>query len=217
MTIHYPNGQHPMQSYHVNHDLPTPHQSIYAKRGMSLEDEINHSNQYYLANHIAVIHKKPTPIQLVKVDYPKRSAAVIREAYFRRPSTTDYNGIYRGRYIDFDAKETRNRRSFPLKNFHLHQINHMRECVNLGGICFAFIKFTELDLVYLLPATILFHYWDQQDQGGRKSIRLTDIQRRGFQIKYRLNPRLPYLEAVDQIIAADHKGVYNEYKWSTES
>ncbi len=212
MTIHYPNGQHPMQSYHVNHDLPTPHQSIYAKRGMSLEDEINHSNQYYLANHIAVIHKKPTPIQLVKVDYPKRSAAVIREAYFRRPSTTDYNGIYRGRYIDFDAKETRNRRSFPLKNFHLHQINHMRECVNLGGICFAFIKFTELDLVYLLPATILFHYWDQQDQGGRKSIRLTDIQRRGFQIKYRLNPRLPYLEAVDQIIAADHKGVYNEYK-----
>ncbi|WP_373842832.1 Holliday junction resolvase RecU [Limosilactobacillus sp.] len=212
MTIHYPNGQHPMQSYHVDHDLPTPHQSIYAKRGMSLEDEINHSNQYYLANHIAVIHKKPTPIQLVKVDYPKRSAAVIREAYFRRPSTTDYNGIYRGRYIDFDAKETRNRRSFPLKNFHLHQINHMRECVNLGGICFAFIKFTELDLVYLLPATILFHYWDQQDQGGRKSIRLTDIQRRGFQIKYRLNPRLPYLEAVDQIIAADHKGVYNEYK-----
>lgn len=188
MKIHYPNGQHPQQAYHASRDLPTPHRSIYAKRGMSLEDEINHSNQYYLTRHIAVIHKKPTPIQLVKVDYPKRSAAVIREAYFRRPSTTDYNGIYRGRYIDFDAKETRNRRSFPLKNFHSHQINHMRECVNQGGICFAFIKFTDLDLVYLLPATILFHYWDEADQGGRKSITLTDIQHWGFQIEYQLNP-----------------------------
>lgn len=101
--------------------------------GMSLEDEINHSNQYYLSRHIAVIHKKPTPIQLVKVDYPKRSAAVIKEAYFRRPSTTDYNGIYKGYYIDFDAKETRNKRSFPLKNFHEHQIRHMQECVRQGA------------------------------------------------------------------------------------
>lgn len=209
MTIHYPNGQHPQQPYHKERDLPTPHQSIYAKRGMSLEDEINHSNQYYLANHIAVIHKKPTPIQLVKVDYPKRSAAVIREAYFRRPSTTDYNGIYKGYYIDFDAKETRNKRSFPLKNFHKHQINHMRECVNQGGICFAFIKFTELDLIFLLPATILFHYWDQQSVGGRKSILLSDIQQNGFQVSYQLNPRLPYLKAVDQIITAYSKGVYH--------
>lgn len=201
VNIHYPNGQQPQRAYNPQRDLPTPHQSIYAKRGMSLEDEINHSNQYYLANHIAVIHKKPTPIQLVKVDYPKRSAAVIKEAYFRRPSTTDYNGVYKGYYIDFDAKETRNKRSFPLKNFHPHQINHMRECIAQGGICFAFIKFTELDLIYLLPATTLFKFWDQQQSGGRKSIPLTAIAKWGYQIGYRLNPCLPYLEAVDQIIA----------------
>lgn len=201
MTIHYPNGQHPHGQYQPAKDLPTPHQSIYAKRGMSLEDEINHSNQYYLTNHIAVIHKKPTPIQLVKVDYPKRSAAVIREAYFRRPSTTDYNGVYKGYYIDFDAKETRNKQSFPLKNFHPHQIRHMRECIAQGGICFAFIKFTELDQIYILPATILFKYWDQQSSGGRKSIPLSVIDEDGYPIHYRLNPRLPYLEAVDELIA----------------
>ena len=78
-----------------------------------------------------------------------------------------------------------------------------------GGICFAFIKFTELDLVYLLPASILFHYWDEQATGGRKSILLTDIQQVGFKIDYQLNPRLPYLQAVDQIIAAKKKGVYH--------
>lgn len=202
MTIRYPNGQQPTIHSRPSQGLPVPRRSTYAKRGMSLEDEINHSNQYYLARHIAVIHKKPTPIQLVKVDYPKRSAAVIKEAYFRRPSTTDYNGVYRGYYIDFDAKETRNKNSFPLKNFHPHQIRHMRECLAQGGICFAFIKFTTLDLLYLLPASVLFKYWDQQESGGRKSIRRADIAREGYQIHYQLNPRLPYLEVVDKIIAA---------------
>ena len=34
----------------------------------------------------------------MKVDYPNRSHAKIVEAYYQTPSTTDYNGIYRGKY-----------------------------------------------------------------------------------------------------------------------
>ena len=55
----------------------------YGSRGMSLEDRINQSNQYYLSHNLAVIHKKPTPIQVVKVDFPRCSAARIIEAYYR--------------------------------------------------------------------------------------------------------------------------------------
>ena len=77
-----------------------------ANLGMDLEEAINESNTYYLNNNIAVIHKKPTPVQIVKVNYPSRNKAVITEAYYKTPSTTDYNGIYRGKYIDFDAKES---------------------------------------------------------------------------------------------------------------
>ncbi len=100
---------------------------------MTLEQQINESNQYYLDAGIAVVHKKPTPIQIVKVDYPKRSRAVIREAYFRQASTTDYNGVYQGYYLDFEAKETRNKTSFPLKNFHEHQILHLEQCLDQEG------------------------------------------------------------------------------------
>ena len=84
-----------------------------SNRGMSLEEDINSTNRYYLANDIAVIKKKPTPITIVKVDYPKRSAARISEAYFKLASTTDYNGIYLGKYIDFEAKECESKTSFP--------------------------------------------------------------------------------------------------------
>lgn len=211
MSIHYPSGQGPIdqQAVAVNHH-PALYHSSYSKRGMSLEKEINESNQYYLSTNQAVIHKKPIPIQLVHVDYPKRSAAVIKEAYFRRPSTTDYNGIYKGYYIDFDAKETRNKRSFPLKNFHQHQIDHLMACVKQGGICFAFIKFTSLDLLYLLPATKLFAYWQDQQNGGKSSITLATIKKDGIKVEYGLNPRLQYLPAVDQLIATYKKGEKHE-------
>ena len=54
--------------------------------GMLFENALNISNEYYLNKGIANIHKKPTPIQVVKVDYPKREAAKITEAYFKVPS-----------------------------------------------------------------------------------------------------------------------------------
>ena len=95
-----------------------------ANRGTSLEQDLNDSNAYYLESGRALIHKKPTPIQVVKVDYPARSAARITEAYYKVPSTTDYNGIYRGCPIDFEAKETASKTSFPFKNIHPHQIEH---------------------------------------------------------------------------------------------
>ncbi|NCC55574.1 MAG: preprotein translocase subunit SecA [Erysipelotrichia bacterium] len=72
---------------------------------MNLENAINATNEYYASNDVAYFYKKPIPIQDVKVDYERRSAAKISEAYYKIPSTTDYNGIYRGKYIDFEAKE----------------------------------------------------------------------------------------------------------------
>ena len=123
---------------------PVPGMINFANRGMSFEKMINESNSYYLSRGLAVIHKKPTPIQIVKVDYPHRSRAKIVEAYFRQASTTDYSGVYKGHYIDFEAKETRQKKSMPMKNFHSHQIEHMEAVLEQKGICFVLLHFSSL-------------------------------------------------------------------------
>ncbi|MDN4461874.1 Holliday junction resolvase RecU [Fructilactobacillus sanfranciscensis] len=196
LTIKYPNGSNYISSNRSNKDRPIN----YGDRGMTLEQEINDSNSYYLMKDIAVIHKKPTPIQIVKVDYPRRSAAVIKEAYFKQASTTDYNGIYMGKYIDFDAKETMNKTSLPLSNFHEHQIVHMKKCVEQGGICFALVKFVRLNEIFVLNSDNLFTFWNRMKNDGRKSISKKEFENLGYKINYQINPVLPYLDAVKKII-----------------
>src|SRR5690554_4213463 len=123
----------------------------YANLGMTLESDIEITNQYYLDKKIAVIHKKPTPVQVVNVSYPARNKAKIVEAYYKTPSTTDFNGIYKGHYIDFDAKETKSATSIPLKNIHQHQIDHLKAITEHGGIGFLIVYFKAHNEYYLLP------------------------------------------------------------------
>ncbi|WP_070121100.1 Holliday junction resolvase RecU [Bacillus marinisedimentorum] len=204
MAIRYPNGK-AYQPSEPNGERHTGGSKMktYGNRGMTLEEDINASNIYYREHRVAVIHKKPTPVQIVNVDYPKRSAAVIKEAYFKQASTTDYNGVYQGKYIDFEAKETRNKTSFPLKNFHEHQIAHMKEVKAQDGICFLLLRFASIDEVYLLDAAHLFVYWDVQEKGGRKSIPKKDIEKYGYHIPLGFHPRIDYLKAVNELYFSD--------------
>ncbi|WP_334332437.1 MULTISPECIES: Holliday junction resolvase RecU [unclassified Companilactobacillus] len=201
MEINYPDGRifNNQPSKSSLHTTNAKKKLIFGDRGMTLEEEINESNKYYRAHDIAVIYKKPTPIQIVKVDYPKRSRAVIREAYFRQASTTDYNGVYNGYYVDFEAKETKNKNTFPLKNFHQHQIDHLKMCQKQGGICFVIIKYVELKRYFVMPADEIFIHWDAQFDGA-KSIQLKDIEKSSIEIKADYNPTLPYINAVQQLI-----------------
>lgn len=199
MTINYPNGKKFMKSEtlpirkNVNKDVR------FSNRGMTLEDDINETNEYYRAHDIAIIHKKPTPLQIVNVHYPKRSAAVVTEAYFKKPSTTDYNGVYKGKYIDFEAKETKNKTSFPLKNFHDHQITHMESVMKHDGISFAILRFSILDEVYLLEAKHILAYFYNKEL-KRKSIPKSAIEEKGFLIPLGYHPRIDYLKIVDKLI-----------------
>ena len=168
----------------------------YGNRGMSLENDLNITNEQYLSNNKAVIYKKPTPITIKQVDYKSRVDAVIKEAHFKIPSTTDYNGVYKGKYIDFEAKETK-LNSFPLNNIHNHQIIHLQRIVEHGGIGFIIVNFTTLDKIFLLEEKDLTNFIKNNE---RKSIPIEYFEKYGYPLSIKWNPRLDYLQVVDQLI-----------------
>ncbi|WP_445506028.1 Holliday junction resolvase RecU [Niallia sp. 03190] len=202
MKLHYPNGKKytPIAEQTKN---TSKKKHNYGNRGMTLEEDINVTNQFYLEIGKAVIHKKPTPVQIVQVNYPKRSAAVIKEAYFKQASTTDYNGVYRGKYIDFEAKETKSSTSFPLNNFHDHQINHMMLVEKQMGICFVLIRFSSTDEIFYLEAEKLIKFWHRMNQGGRKSITKEELATHGHPISLGFQPRIDYIKVIDYLYHFD--------------
>lgn len=190
--MNYPNG--------IKKNKTTSYTN-YGNRGMNLENDLNITNEYYRNMDKAYIYKKPTPVKIVNVDYQSRKLATIKEAYFVEPSTTDYNGIYKGKYIDFEAKETKSKTSFALDNIHPHQIVHLRNIMKHNGIAFLIIRFTNMDLTYLLMAKEFFNFIDNNE---RKSIPLSYFEEKAHLIKNKLQPRVDYLEIIDEYMEVSH-------------
>jgi len=180
----------------------------YKNRGMDLEEELNLSNEYYIEIDKALIYKKPTPIGIAEVSYNLRGKT-IEKAYFKEQSTLDYNGLYRGKYIEYEAKVTKNKTSFPLQNIHNHQIKHIRNVLRHNGIVFLIIKINEL--AYLLKGEDFINYIDTNT---RKSIDYEFIKEVGYLIKYGLNPPLDYLKIVDNVYFKEDKN--EKYKKTNE-
>lgn len=172
----------------------------YGNRGMDLENAINETNDYYRDHDIAFIYKKPTPINVVKVGY-ENGIKKITNAFFKEPSTLDYNGIYKGFYIEFEAKETTNKTSFPLANIHKHQIKHIENVLKHGGIAFIIIKINAY--TYLLNGKDFLDYISKEK---RKSITYNYIEEKGYKIKEAYQPRLDYLKVVDELIKGGYYG-----------
>jgi recombination protein U len=194
----YPKGVKPNHKQPVVSSAKRTNEVKYGQRGMTLEKDLDKTNDFYLHEGLAVIHKKPTPVQIVNVDYPSRNKAKISEAYFKVPSTSDYNGIYKSRYIDFEAKETKNKSRFPFINIHDHQVLHMRQCMLQGGIVFLIIRFSVMGETYMMPFESFDHYWQAYLNGGRKSIKYDDIKNSSILLKEGINPRVDYISAVDE-------------------
>lgn len=165
----------------------------YGNRGMDLEALINDANKYYLDNDIAIIYKKPTPIQINKVTYKGGKPEVIKGS-FKEKSTLDYVGLYRGKYLDFDAKKTLNKTSFPLENVHYHQVEHIRRVLRHNGIAFLIIEI--VGEIYLLPGNTLIDFIDNEK---RKSIPYDFIKKNGYIINYTYSPVIDYIKVVDKL------------------
>lgn len=162
----------------------------YKSRGMSFESRINKTNDYYTRNKIASIIKRPTPIKVISVD---ESTKLITKAVFLEDSTTDYNGIFQGHYIDFEAKSTTNKTSFPLSNLEEHQYEHLKLVDEMNGISFLLIEFSKLDEIYLLPFKKLEAFIKNNK---RHSLPLNYLKNNAFKINTTIQAYVDYLECV---------------------
>lgn len=186
MKVKYPNPS-------IKIEKPNKSKS----HGMLFENGLNISNEYYRIHNRAIIYKKPTPIQVVKVEYPARNKARIAEAFYRVPSTTDYNGIYRGQYLDYEAKETNNL-SFAFKHIYPHQIEHLTKVAEMGD-CFHYYFYRKVNEIYLIDIKVFNELVQLGEKGGLKSIPVEVAKAKGQLVTQGYTPPIDYLAAVDLI------------------
>lgn len=160
----------------------------YKNRGMDLEYLINEACKYYLEHNIAIIYKKPTPIGVVEVNYKE---GIINKAYFKEPSTLDYTGIYKGKYIEFDAKECKSKTSFPLSNIHNHQIEHIKRIIEHGGLSFLIISMNSNN--FLFKGEDLLEFINNNE---RKSIPYEIILNKGYMLDINYSIGIDFLKGI---------------------
>ena len=120
----------------------------YEKRGMFLEDLINRTISFYKHNDIAIINKKNLDIAFSTVKNIG-SKQVINNGYVKSKSTSDYYGIYKGKFIAFEAKST-NLKSLPLKNIKQHQLDYLWKIHRHKGVAFLIIYFSEENRIFII-------------------------------------------------------------------
>ena len=163
----------------------------YGNRGMDLENLINIANDAYIEKDIAIIYKKPTPIGVVKCDYSKNK---IVEAYYKSPSTLDYNGIYKGYYIEFDAKNT-NKNFLPIANIASHQLKHIERIIRHKGIIFLLIMIN--NECYILSGKKVLDFINKNE---RKSIPYEYIKKEGIKVDFNYLKGVDYIKGLDELI-----------------
>lgn len=192
--IRYPSGIKKSTTTKTTKTVGNLKINSYKNRGMDFEHEINLSNQYYLETNQALITKRPTPINVVKVDY--QLGAKITHAYFEKQSTTDYNGIYKGKYLDFEAKTTQSKTALAIANITPHQREHLGHVIAHGGIAFLLISLPRKQEVWLIKAQDFLEFIAKEK---RQSLPYEWMTKVGKKVMIRHQPRIDYLPAVDAL------------------
>lgn len=136
-------------------------------RGRYLEEWIDLANQYYAQKGLAVIQKIPTPWIVVRKYSPYTKSYRIANAFPEKKSSVDFGGTASNRSIWFDAKATKLKNNFPLKNIHKHQIEYLRNVYNQGGKAFLLIHSEVENKTWLLWISQLLAFLESET---RKSI-----------------------------------------------
>ncbi|MGN4675184.1 Holliday junction resolvase RecU [Bacillus cereus group sp. MYBK225-1] len=192
-------------------------------RGMAFEKLINLSNEMYQREGVALINKRATPVKVLK-----SAGGRVLNGFYEAKSTVDYDGVYKGRAVAFEAKSTQSLTRFDLSNIAQHQLDYLEKAEEVGAICFFLIEFSKDQTVFLVPASVIQSYVRMSHQpNGKKSISRTDFDIYGYLVEQTERAPIDYLQYIDETVTPvmfdgmvqldlDHKKVSNNIEAAKE-
>ena len=135
-----------------------------ANLGKAFEEEVKLANNTYLQRGIALVQKISTPWVVI------RRGKQIVSAFPEGKSTLDFRGTVKGGMsISFDCKETEDERGLPLKHIQPHQIEYMRQALDIGEESFILCYMKSQDKRYRISGLVVMEHWDkwQRNKGKR--------------------------------------------------
>lgn len=136
-----------------------------ANKGKAFEEEVILANKQYQRKGIALIQKISTPWTVI------RRGKQIVSAFPEGKSTLDFRGTVKGgKSISFDCKENKKEeRGLPLSYIQDHQIEYMRQALEVGEISFILCYMAMKDKRYFISGDNVICYWDrwQRNKGKR--------------------------------------------------
>ncbi|MCC2347188.1 Holliday junction resolvase RecU [Bacillus anthracis] len=192
-------------------------------RGMAFEKLINLSNEMYQRGRVALINKRPTPVKVLK-----STGGRVLNGFYEAKSTVDYDGVYKGRAVAFEAKSTQSLTRFDLSNIAQHQLDYLEKAEKMGAVCFFLIEFSKDQTVFLVPAAVIQSYVRMSHQpNGKKSISRADFDIYGYLVEQTERAPVDYLQYIDETVTPvmfdgmiqfdqDHRKVANNIEAAKE-
>lgn len=142
------------------------HAESYAGRGMGLQELVNQANIQYRQLGIASIWEVGTPVKWLP-----GGQTIVKEG------TVDHIGVWNGRGIAFDDKET-STNTLPAANVKIHQIEFLVDFARAGGIAFLLVAYTGPGRFFVIPAEKYFPVW-----AGRRGLKIEEAERIGREVR----------------------------------
>ncbi len=183
---------------------------------MHFEKLINLLNEMYQRGGVALINKRLTPVKVLK-----SSGGRVLNGFYEAKSTVDYDGVYKGRAITFEANSTESTTRFDLKNIAQRQLDYLEKAEKMGTICFCLIEFSKDKSVFAVSLLVIQSYVRRSHQPkGKKSILRADFDVYGYLVDQTERVPVDYLQYIDEAVTSvmfdsmiqfdqDHKRVAN--------
>lgn len=159
--------------------------NINKNKGMFLESVINNSIEHYQKNKIALFRKLDIPVKIIEINDNNQ---IIGKIY--KKSDVDYYGVYQGRFIVIEAKQTDND-VFYLHKIQEHQVNFLNEISNIYlGISLLIIYFVQQNQFFCFP-------WNKIS--SLKKINSKDPQFNQYKINIFFPGRINFLDIIKKM------------------